>query len=152
MKQLETYQKKLLKQIISVPTNTVDLAVYILTGLLPVETQLDKKVLILFNSVCRQNENSVEKSLAYRQCSVKTIKSNSWFMDVKKIIWKCQMNDIEFYLDNPISKIRWKSLVNRTVNAYWYKGITTIVPYYRNLSYLNYLLYTPGKLHHLHHL
>ena len=25
------------------------------------------------------------------------------------------MNDIEFYLDNPIPKIRWKSLVNRTI-------------------------------------
>ena len=41
--QLETYQKKLLKQILSVPTNTANPAVYILKGLLPVEAQLDKK-------------------------------------------------------------------------------------------------------------
>ena len=108
------------------------------------EAQLDKKVLVLFNNVCRQNENSIEKALAYRQCSVKTIKSDSWFLDVKKILRKYQMNDIGIFLDNPIPipKTQWKSLVNRTVNAYWYKEITTIVPYYNNLSYLNYQLYT----------
>ena len=32
----------------------------------------------------------------------------------------------------------------------WYKEIyTTIVPYYKNLSYLSYQLYTPGKLYPL---
>ena len=40
------------------------------------------------------------------------IKSNSWFMDVQKILWKYQMNEIEFYLDKPIPKVQWKSLVS----------------------------------------
>ena len=43
MEQLELYQKKLVKQILSVPTNTSDAAVYILSGLLPVEAQIHKR-------------------------------------------------------------------------------------------------------------
>ena len=40
---LELYQKKLLKQVLSVPVNTPNAAVYILTGILPIEAQIHKK-------------------------------------------------------------------------------------------------------------
>ena len=43
MEQLELYQKKLVKQILSVPTNTSDAAVYILSDLLAVEAQIHKR-------------------------------------------------------------------------------------------------------------
>ena len=62
IEQLELYQKKLVKQILSVPTNAQDAAVYILSGLLPIEAQLDGKILTFFNNV--------------------------WFISVKKVLWK----------------------------------------------------------------
>lgn len=40
---LERLQKKLLKQVLSLPQNTPDCAVYLLTGFLPIEPQLHKK-------------------------------------------------------------------------------------------------------------
>ena len=80
---LELYQKKLLKQVLSVPVNTPDAAVYILTGIIPIEAQIHKKTLIFFNNVCRQSDESIEKRLAVRQITVKTLKSNSWFISVK---------------------------------------------------------------------
>ncbi|CAG2245583.1 unnamed protein product [Mytilus edulis] len=41
--QLEKFQKRLLKQLLSLPTSTPDPAVYILSGILPVEAQIDKE-------------------------------------------------------------------------------------------------------------
>ena len=61
---LETYQKKMLKQILSLPTSTADVAVYVISGFLPVEGQIDKKILTLLNNVARQDNTSVEKEIA----------------------------------------------------------------------------------------
>ena len=51
-------------------------AQYILSGQLLVEAQIHKRKLTLFNNVCHQPENSIEKQLAVRQSNVKTMKSN----------------------------------------------------------------------------
>lgn len=144
---LETFQKKLLKQILSIPMNSSDVAVYILSGFLPIEAQIHKKVLIMFNNVCRQNPDSVEKLLAARQISIKTMKSNSWFIEVKKILWKYQLNDISEYLEIPISKRRWKSLVDKAVDSYWTGELCSTKQYYKSLKYLNCQTYKPGKVH-----
>jgi hypothetical protein len=48
-----------------------DIAVYILTGILPIEAQIHIRALGLFNNVCRQAEDSSEKALARRQLIVK---------------------------------------------------------------------------------
>jgi hypothetical protein len=40
LEQLEIAQKKLLKQILALPNSVVDIAVYILTGILPIEAQI----------------------------------------------------------------------------------------------------------------
>ena len=79
---LELYQKKLLKYVLSVSVNTPDAAVYILTGILPIEAQIHKKTLIFFNNVCRQSDDSIEKRLAIRQ----TLKSKA---DHKKLLVCC---------------------------------------------------------------
>jgi hypothetical protein len=73
----------MIKQILSLPTRTADPAVYILSGLLPVETQIHIRALRLFNNICNQADGSVEKTLARRQLIVKSNKSNSWFIEIK---------------------------------------------------------------------
>ena len=44
---LEIFQKKLLKQLLSLPQNAPDSAIYLLTEFLPVEAQIHKKALQL---------------------------------------------------------------------------------------------------------
>ena len=87
---LERFQKKLMKQVLSLPQNTPDCAVYLLTGFLPIELQLHKKALVFFNNICSQNEESIEKQLARRQLAVKSNNSNSWFVVIKKTPPKVQ--------------------------------------------------------------
>ena len=72
LERLELYTKtRLLKQILPVPVNISDAAIFVLTGLLSTEAQIHKKILVFFNNVCRQSDVSIEK----RQTTVKTLKS-----------------------------------------------------------------------------
>lgn len=71
IQQLERYQKKRLRQILTLPQNTPDCNVYILTGFISIEKQIEKKALIFFNNICNQHEESIEKRLARRQLSTK---------------------------------------------------------------------------------
>ena len=83
---LEAFQMKIKKRVLSLPSNTADIAVCLLFGILPVEAATHKKILMLFNNVGNQNDDSIEKRLARRQYSIKTVKSNSWFIDLKRVL------------------------------------------------------------------
>lgn len=149
LERLELFQKKLLKQILSVPSNTADAAVYVLTGILPVEARIHIKALTFFNNICNQTENSIEKKLARRQCAVKNLTSNSWFVEIKKILWIYNLQDIEFYLDSPVKKFIWKNLVNRAVLSFWTEKIHSLKSLYGTLKYLNCENSRLGKMHPL---
>jgi hypothetical protein len=73
LEQLQLFQKRILKQILSLPMSCSDPAVYILTGILPIEAQIHIKALTFFNNVCHQGEKNTEKKLARRQLTVKSI-------------------------------------------------------------------------------
>ena len=62
------------------------------------------------------------KRLAFRQVTVTTTSSNSWFMEVKKILWKYNLEDIQTYLEKAIPKLKWKSTVNgnRSFRSYFH--------------------------------
>ena len=64
LEQLELFQKRILKQILSLPMSCPDPAVYILTGILPIEAQIHIKTLTFFNNVCHLGEKkTLRKSL-----------------------------------------------------------------------------------------
>ena len=64
--QLELFQKKILKQVLSLPPYTNDKAIYMLSEVLPVKAQIQKRTPTLCNNICHQGSNSVEKQLAAR--------------------------------------------------------------------------------------
>ena len=73
-----------LKQILSLPITVADLAVFILSGAMPIEAIIHKRILILYGSICRLDESSIEKQLARRQLTVKGVDSYSWYIEVRK--------------------------------------------------------------------
>ena len=93
-----------MKQVLSLPTQTADPVINILTGLLPIEGQIHIKTLNFFNNICLLPETTIEKRLARRQVAVKTSKSASWFIDVKKLLWTYDLQDIETLLDSPVPR------------------------------------------------
>ena len=64
---MDLFQKKILKQILSLPKNAPDCAVYILTGIWPIELQIQYKALI-FSSPC-QGQSELLPSLGVRRTS-----------------------------------------------------------------------------------
>ena len=145
--QLELFQKRMLKQILSLPTRTADPAVYMLSGLLPVEAQIHIRALGLFNNICNQAEDSVEKTLARRLLIVKSNESNSWFIEIKNILRKYNMLEAWWYLDNAPKKAIWTTAVKRKIHEHWSKPIVESTPYYNGLRYLSCVNLEKGKLH-----
>jgi hypothetical protein len=123
LEQLERYQKKLLKQLLSLPPNTPDPAVYLLSGTLPVEAQLHIRALNFFNNICDQEQKSIEKILARQQLRTKTINLS---IDIKKMLIKYNLQDLEYYLDNPMTKRLWITSIKREIQNYWQELITSM--------------------------
>ncbi|CAC5378067.1 unnamed protein product [Mytilus coruscus] len=139
--------KTTLKKILSLPPNTPDPAIYIISGLLPIEAQIDTKSLILFNNICRQNNRSKEKQLAYRQLLIKPDNSNSWYIAIKKLLYKYDFSDIIQFLDNPPKKFEWKNIIQKKVDLYWIHKIIQNSRSYPTLTYLNCDIFLPRKIH-----
>ena len=58
---LEIFYRKILKQILSIPTNTADPAVYILAGAIPIENRIHKLALGMYSNICRTKIQSKGK-------------------------------------------------------------------------------------------
>jgi hypothetical protein len=87
-------------------------------------------------TVIRAKKNT-EKKLARRQITVKEESSNSWFICVNKILRKYDLKEAYNYLENPIKKSRWISLVKSRVNDHWCTLLTTLAQLYKGLQYLS---------------
>ena len=85
VRKLSGANKKILKQVLSIPIKVADSAVYILSDALPIKGVILKRALMLCGSVCRLQEDSTEKQLTRRQLTIKGFSSNNWFMDTRKI-------------------------------------------------------------------
>ncbi len=148
IKQLDTFYRKFLKQILSLPQTVANPAVYILSGTIPIEAYIHKRSLTLFGNICRL-ENSVENSIVKRQLSVKSIYSCSWSSQIRQILLKYELPEPLDLLDNPVEKAKWKSQVNKAVNNYWTDKIKHSSTLYPSLKYLNVDRYRHGATHQL---
>jgi hypothetical protein len=122
----------MLKQILSLPTRTADAAVYVISGILPVEAQIHIRTLVLFINICNQADNSIEKNFARRQLIVKSNESSSWLIEIKYIpvLRKYNLREASWYLNNSPKKSVWTSTVKRKIYERWSKSITESIPYY----------------------
>lgn len=145
---LDNYLKSLLKQQLHLPKSTADPVIFILSGLLPVEAQLDIQILTFFNNICNHSESSIEKKLAQWQL-LGHCNESSWFMDVRKILIKYDLPSADELLTNPPKKIVWKRQVKSTVTTFWKEKIIQNSKLYPTLQDMNLELYTPGKIHPL---
>jgi hypothetical protein len=121
--------------------------VYVLSGILPVEAQIQIRTLGLFNNICNQADNSIEKNLARRQLIVKSNESSSWFIEIKYILRKYNLQEARWYLDNPPKKSVWTSTVKRKIYEHWSKSIIESISYYKSPQYLSCENLGKGKLH-----
>jgi hypothetical protein len=134
---IQNYYKKLLKQMLSLTVNVADPAVYMISGLLPLEAEIHIKVFTMFGNITRAHKNSTEWKLAERQLHTKSLESNSWFMEIKKLCIKYELGDSIHYVQNHLSKAKWKSLITSAIYKYWSDRINEEIKYYSTLKYLS---------------
>lgn len=145
---VDLFYKKTLKQILNLPIQIADPAVYIVSGLLPVEAEIHLKILSTFGNICRAKTDSIEWRLADRQLTLKSFDSHSWFIDLKKICIKYNILECHQFLQNPMKKTEWKSMVKKRVHGYWINNITTATIRYSTLENIG-MCYHIGKIHPL---
>ncbi|CAC5367675.1 unnamed protein product [Mytilus coruscus] len=146
---LEKFQKKILKQILSLPISAPDPSIYILSGILPIEAQIDQKSLNLFNNICNQNEENLEKKIARRQLIAKNEESNSWFIAIKRVLFKYDLHSPIILLNDPPTKYSWKKSVRSAIDRCWKNVLIQKSCTYKSLKYLGTLNISPRKCHTL---
>ena len=133
---LEKFQRDTMKQIQSLPPSASNAMTYLLLGMLPMEGALDKKVLTTFCSMLR-NQESAEYRIIQRQLAMKSDKSKSWVVIVKKLLFKYHLpSAYDLFLDTP-SKGSWKSSVNKAVKAYHGRELKEEVAGQSSCKYVN---------------
>ena len=69
-------------------------------------------------------------------------------MDIRKICIKYDITDPYTYLENPLPKSQWKSLITKHVHQYWKNAIEENMLLYTSLKYLD-SNYNIGRIHPL---
>ena len=147
MERLDRLLKKFLKMILSLPDTVADPAVYVLSGLTPVECIVHKRALTLYGSIRRLDDKATEKQLAVRAVSVKAYSGSSWYVEVRKLLVRYGLPPALDILNNPPSKYRWKRLVRQHVDRYWSECIKRQAALYSTLRFMHADEYYPGKKH-----
>jgi hypothetical protein len=73
--------------------------------------------------VCRQDEACIEKQLAKRQLRVQSMSSNSWFIEIQAIMYKYNLGDALYWIENPMKKEQAMKVIKKEVSDYWSKYI-----------------------------
>ena len=68
------------------------------------------KALTFLNSIFLLPEERTEKRIPRRQLSIKDVDSASWFIEMKKILIKYDLPDINQLLDNPHKKRKMEDI------------------------------------------
>ena len=97
LEDLEVYQRKILKQLQSLPERTASVAVLGLVGVKTIEAQIDIKILTTFLNIAK-DPSSLEHQLAHRQLLIKSENSCSWFIKVKQILHKYDLPEPVYLL------------------------------------------------------
>jgi hypothetical protein len=76
------------------------------------------------------------KKIARQQLAVKDRKSNSWFTEVKSLLWKYDLPEIYRLLESPYTKYQWKKLLYEQVNNYWKNYMIETSKLYKSIDFM----------------
>ena len=143
---LETFYRATLKRIQHLPESSANAACYLLLGVLPIQAQIDVKILTLFGSILRR-EGSLEREVAERQLAVKDLHSPSWFSTVKKLLLKYDLPSYNFLLIVPPKKEKWKNIIRGAVAEVWMEELKSEASEMSSLRFLNLEVCQYGQVH-----
>ncbi len=146
IKPLERFQKSMLKQLLTLADNTADPALYILSGVAPIELEVHRQALSIFGSIAR-HPKSAEWELANRQLIMQDYDAEEWFAYIRRLCSKYNLPSPASLLENPPSKPKWKSMYDRQLKQYWTSHVISHAAFLQKARYLNPQVYNIGNPH-----
>ena len=108
---------------------------------------IHQRALTFFGNICRLPDSSIERRIAIRQCSLKSLDSNSWFAHIRKLLIKYDLPDVSTVLYNTPSKLIWNRTVTNSVNSHWMMKIVEDAELYSTLRHMDTSKFQPGFIH-----
>ena len=108
---LNTSQNNIFKKILGLPQSTANEAIYLLTGLLPLQAQHELNSLLLIGQLITLPEVRFEKRTLLHATTLSTPLTKAW----NKILSKHNLPDLTSILTNPTPYINWKRQVKKAV-------------------------------------
>ena len=138
---LNEFQNKTMKQLLGLPNNTPEWAIYCLTGLLPPEAIVHKKFLSTLGAICRSPGTTLW-NLMERQVGMYNIMNTLWFS-----LALHKLPEMYAVIAHPVKKNQWKKQVNRAVNRVWENWVERCSELYPSLRHLGSQRYRVGQPH-----
>ena len=123
MNMITKYHKNVLRQLMKLPVNTPNSAVYLLAGYLPFPAYLHQRQLILFSMICHLEGNVIKNHAIYILTTYSSFVANSWFHKIRQICLQYGLPHPLQLLNNPLPKSKFKALCRNNIHEYWRQKI-----------------------------
>ena len=136
-KQLDVFLNQCVRNLQALRKGTANCALYMLFGLLPVEAELDKRVLQLLGIVTRLDDQAPLKIIAKRQIASPKI-SKGWFTMAMLIAQKYGVEALVVQALYSFMKIQeWKKSIGDAVFYFWQQSIKEQARQSSSLKYMD---------------
>jgi hypothetical protein len=135
LKALEQFQRSTLRSLLGLPQRVAIPAMYILTGIIPMEYMIDLKCLTFLHSLISVGGRT--RDLVFRQYVVKGPKSKSWITHMKLKLYKYSLPSIFDLLADTPTKAEWKVTARNAVVEVAKRDLEEEAAAKSTLTYLN---------------
>ena len=132
---IEQFQRSVLRSLLGLPNRTAIPALYILSGKIPIDRQIDQKQIMFLHSLISQGGRL--RDLVQRQYVMKKATSKSWIPYIKKILWQYELPSIHDLLADTPSKLTWKHTVKQAILKETKKSVEEEAKSMSSLRFLN---------------
>ncbi|XP_045214277.1 uncharacterized protein LOC123564625 [Mercenaria mercenaria] len=148
IQQLEKQQRTTFEHFQGLPERAANVGVHILLGAEPIESLLDKNQHSLFLNICRL-KGSTEHEILSRQLAMSTPGGKSFSTTIQDVLRKYSLPSARTLLNDPPSKLKWKSMADKAVSNYWHKEWTSQLSENPSLKYLQIQRRPTKELHNI---
>ena len=128
---LNVSQNTLFKKILGLPRSAANESVFLLTGLIPLLTQLEQNCLLLIGQLTSLPHHRFEKRTLLHASITPVPLSKAW----DKLLSKYNLPDIISLIDRPPSYSSWKSLIKKTIHQATINNVNESISTKKTLSF-----------------
>jgi hypothetical protein len=148
MSEVRSQHLSMLRRFQSLPDSTATSAIYLLSGTMPIDGEIDISRLGLVGQILRSGNTSIQDVLAH-QYATQPFDSTSWFVQVAKLLLQYGLPPLhQLAVDTP-SKDSWKRQVKCAVHEYWTKWLHSDCGNRSTLVNFNIPHSMVGSVHHV---